>query len=138
MPAYSASSKAKLETCDPRLQAVFNRVIKFFDCTIIEGHRGEAAQNAAFAAGNSKLKWPNGKHNSLPSKAVDVAPVEYQNRKAVIDWKDVQRLCFFAGQVMATAREMGITLRWGGDWDGDTELKDNSFDDLVHFEIGET
>lgn len=32
---------------------------------------------------------------------------------------------------------MGVTLRWGGDWDSDTEVNDNSFDDLVHFEIKE-
>src|SRR5690606_2316257 len=127
----------KLSTCDPRLQQVFNRVIEFFDHTIIEGHRGEAAQNKAFAEGKSKLKWPNGNHNSLPSKAVDAVPVEYQNRKTVIDWNDVQRLCFFAGQVIATGRAMGYKIRWGGDWDSDTELKDNSFDDLVHFEIVE-
>jgi len=30
---------------------------------------------------------------------------------------------------------MGIRLRWGGDWDGDTELDDNKFDDLPHFEL---
>ena len=29
----------------------------------------------------------------------------------------------------------GIPLRWGGDWDVDTELKDNDFDDLPHFEL---
>ena len=32
---------------------------------------------------------------------------------------------------------MGIDLRWGGDWDRDTEVRDNTFDDLVHFEIVE-
>jgi len=32
---------------------------------------------------------------------------------------------------------MGVDLRWGGDWDGDTEVRDNGFDDLVHFEIVE-
>ena len=30
---------------------------------------------------------------------------------------------------------MGIDLIWGGDWDGDTDLNDNNFDDLVHFEL---
>jgi hypothetical protein len=28
-----------------------------------------------------------------------------------------------------------LKLRWGGDWDMDTEVKDNKFDDLVHFEL---
>jgi hypothetical protein len=137
MPLYSASSVVKLNTCDPRLQKIFNEVIKRFDHTVLEGHRGKEAQDAAHAAGKSKLKWPNGKHNSLPSKAIDVVPVEYSNGKVKIDWNDVKRICYFAGIVMATAQSMGIGLRWGGDWDQDTELKDNSFNDLVHFELTE-
>jgi peptidoglycan LD-endopeptidase CwlK len=28
-----------------------------------------------------------------------------------------------------------VTLRWGGDWSMDFEVRDNQFDDLVHFEI---
>lgn len=130
MPTFSKTSASRLATCDERLQKVFNEVIKYFDCTIIEGHRGEEDQNKAYNAGRSKVKFPNSKHNKNPSKAVDVIPY-------TIDWKDVQRMCFFAGFVMATAISMGIQLRWGGDWDGDTDLKDNTFDDLVHFELKE-
>ena len=29
----------------------------------------------------------------------------------------------------------GVEIRWGGDWDSDTQVKDNKFDDLVHFEL---
>jgi len=28
-----------------------------------------------------------------------------------------------------------MKIRWGGDWDMDTQTKDNKFDDLVHFEL---
>ena len=28
-----------------------------------------------------------------------------------------------------------LKIRWGGDWDMDTQTKDNKFDDLVHFEL---
>lgn len=28
-----------------------------------------------------------------------------------------------------------IPVRWGGDWDSDWRTVDNSFDDLMHFEI---
>jgi len=31
---------------------------------------------------------------------------------------------------MAMLEEMGIPIRWGGDWDSDTEVKDQRFDDL--------
>jgi len=38
---------------------------------------------------------------------------------------------------MGTAQSLGYPLRWGGDWDGDTETNDNRFDDLVHFELAD-
>jgi hypothetical protein len=38
---------------------------------------------------------------------------------------------------MAIAAQMDVKLRWGGDWDQDTQVKDNNFDDLWHFELVE-
>ena len=130
MPSFSQTSKDRLATCDARLQRVFNEVIKHFDCKVLQGHRGQAEQDKAFAEGASQKKWPNGNHNSMPSKAVDVAPFP-------VDWNDSKRFYYFAGFVMATAKAMGIKLRFGGDWDRDTQLKDNKFNDLVHWEIDE-
>jgi len=89
---------------------------------------------AAYNAGRSKVKWPNGKHNKRPSMAVDVVPYP-------IDWQDRDRFHYFAGYVMGVADMLhaeGLInhrLRWGGDWDRDTQVKDNGFDDLVHFEL---
>ncbi len=128
MPRFSTKSKNRLHSCDERLQKIFKEVVKGFDCTIIEGHRGKEKQNAAYKKGNSKLKFPDGNHNSLPSTAVDVIPYP-------IDWEDRERMSYFAGYVIGIAKSMGIILRWGGDWDMDTKVKDNKFDDLVHFEI---
>lgn len=128
MPLFSQTSLDRLSTCDRRLQKVFMEVIRHFDCVILEGHRNQVAQDKAFAEGKSKLKWPNGNHNSMPSKAVDCMPFP-------IDWKDRERMTLFAGFVMGIAQSMGIKLRWGGDWNQNTQVKDNSFDDLVHFEV---
>lgn len=75
MPRFSTRSRSRLHTCDERLVKLFNEVVKHFDCTIIEGHRGKEKQNEAYRKGNSKLKFPNGKHNKSPSIAVDVAPI---------------------------------------------------------------
>ena len=130
MPKFSRKSLSKLETCDKRLQDLFLTVVKKFDCTILEGHRSKDRQNKLFDEGKSKLKYPKGKHNSLPSKAVDVAPYP-------IDWNDRQRFTYFAGYVIGIAYQMGLKIRWGGDWDMDTQVKDNNFDDLPHFEIKE-
>ena len=87
-------------------------------------------QDEAYNKGNSKVKFPNGKHNKSPSVAVDVAPYP-------INWRDRDRFHYFAGYVLGIASQMGIKIRWGGDWDMDTQTKDNNFDDLVHFEIKE-
>ena len=128
MPRFSKKSLSKLETCDKRLQDLFLRVVQKFDCTIIEGHRSKDRQNKLFKEGKSKLKYPKGKHNAIPSKAVDVAPYP-------IDWNDRERFTYFAGYVVGIAYQMGLKIRWGGDWDMDTQVKDNNFDDLPHFEI---
>ena len=128
MPSYSNKSKEKLATCHPMIQEVFNEVIKHFDCSIICGFRGEHEQNEAFRLGNSQKKWPNSKHNKNPSLAVDAPPYP-------IDWNDRERFIYFAGHVMGIARMKGIQLIWGGDWNSDTILKNNRFDDLAHFEL---
>ena len=128
MAKFGKTSKKRLKTCDERLQSLFNEVVKVFDCSILVGHRGEEDQNKAYKEGNSQVKWPKGKHNKKPSSAVDVAPYP-------IDWEDRERFSYFAGFVKGVAWRLNIPIRWGGDWDGDTELSDNNFDDLVHFEL---
>ncbi len=95
---------------------------------ILEGHRSQEAQDKAFNDGNSQLKWPQGKHNRRPSVAVDVAPYP-------LDWTDVKRFYHFAGYVQGLAEMLDTRLRWGGDWDRDYNLNDQSFNDLVHFEL---
>ncbi|MEM6683710.1 MAG: M15 family peptidase [Pseudomonadota bacterium] len=127
---YSKASLARLNTCAQPLQSLFREVIKVTDCTILEGHRNQECQDAAFAEGRSKLKWPNGKHNTYPSHAIDAAPWP-------IDWEDRDRFHLFGGLVLGVAHGLAVPLRWGGDWDGDFQTSDNSFDDLVHFELKE-
>ena len=130
MPRFSDKSVAKLATCDPRLQRVFHEVVGSFDCTILEGHRDKERQNRMVEEGKSQVRWPDGKHNTVPSMAVDVTPYP-------IVWDDRERQTLFAGFALATAKAMDVDLRWGGDWSMDFEVKDNRFDDLVHFEIVE-
>lgn len=130
MAAFSQSSKAKLATCAPALQSLFTSVVGKIDCTIIEGHRDAARQNELARHGKSQLLFPKSAHNSAPSRAVDV--IAYP-----IDWKDRERQTLFAGYVLGVARERGVLLRWGGDWDLDFQTADNNFDDLVHFELME-
>jgi peptidoglycan L-alanyl-D-glutamate endopeptidase CwlK len=128
MAKFGRNSRTRLATCDKQLQKLFNEVVKYFDCSVLVGFRGENEQNRAFDEGHSKLKWPHGKHNSNPSFAVDVAPYP-------LDWEDRERFIYFGGFVKGCAYQMDMPLRWGGDWNNNTSLADNKFDDLVHFEI---
>jgi peptidoglycan L-alanyl-D-glutamate endopeptidase CwlK len=130
MPAFSEKSNARLATCDPRLQAVFDRVVAEFDCTILEGIRGMERQNELYRQGKSQLRFPESDHNKDPSRAVDAIAHP-------IDWKDRERQTLFAGYVLGVAAQLGVKLRWGGDWNRNFQVADNAFDDLVHFELME-
>jgi len=130
MPKFGKTSTARLATCHPDLQRLFNEVIKNYDCSILQGVRSKEEQDEYFfgTPQRSKVQWPNSKHNKTPSMAVDVAPYP-------IDWDNTNRFYHFAGYVLATADQMGIKIRFGGDWDSDKDFSDQTFNDLPHFEL---
>ena len=128
MARFGNESIARLETCHSRLQTLFREVVTSFDCKIECGYRGEEEQNAAFRNNRSTKKFPDSKHNTQPSIAVDVIPYP-------VDWENISRFYFFGGYVKAKAESMGILIRWGGDWDGHTLTDDQKFLDLPHFEL---
>lgn len=136
MPKFSQASFSKLSTCHMDLQVLFYEVIKYFDCTILEGYRNEEDQEQAFNSGNTQLHWPHGKHNRQPSMAVDVSPYP-------VDWNNVSRFYWFAGYVMGIAQKlkddgkMTHSVRFGGDWNSDKNITNERFKDLVHFELVE-
>jgi peptidoglycan L-alanyl-D-glutamate endopeptidase CwlK len=128
MPFFSKASQEKLKTCHPDLIRLFERIILYFDCTVICGYRNKEDQEKAFLSGHSKVKFPYSEHNKTPSMAVDVIPFP-------VDWNDTKQMYYFAGYVKATANEMGIKLRVGADWNGNMQIKDENFADLPHFEL---
>lgn len=128
MPSFGKASEERLATCDPRLQSVLREAIKHRDFTILCGFRDEAAQNDAVAKGNSKTPWPNSKHNRQPSLAVDIAPYP-------IDWTDTGSFSYLAGYIVRIGDELGVKLRWGGDWNQNGKTKDEKFLDMPHIEL---
>tara|TARA_R110002020_G_scaffold58750_1_gene160961 strand:+ start:827 stop:1207 length:381 start_codon:yes stop_codon:yes gene_type:complete len=124
MPKFGKRSKERMKGIKPELINVLNELIKIMDVTIIEGLRTEERQKDLVAQGKSKTKYS--KH--LEGKAVDLAPYP-------IDWKDRERFHYMGGMARGIGKQLGVNIRWGGDWDSDGEIKDNSFDDLVHIEI---
>lgn len=129
MPSFGSDSEKQLSTCHPDIQRVFRKVVQYWDCTILEGKRSEAQQRLNVASGASKTM--DSKHVyplGSPSLGVDAAPYP-------IKWKDYLRFYAFAGFVIGTATAMGVSLRWGGDWDNDRDFSEETFRDLVHFEL---
>jgi len=62
-----------------------------------------------FDSGASELKWPNSKHNSYPSLAVDVVPHP-------LDWTDLKSFKKLVKVVKKCAKRLGIKITCGGDW----------------------
>ncbi len=135
MARFGKKSKNALGTVNAHLQALFDEVVKHFDCTVTEGYRTLERQKDLVASGASKTM--NSRH--LDGNAVDVYPypVRIPKPNSKTFSKDLARFYFFGGFVKGLATAMGISIRWGGDWDGDTEVNDQSFDDLPHFELKE-
>jgi peptidoglycan L-alanyl-D-glutamate endopeptidase CwlK len=137
MPQFSTRSKQNLGTCHPDLIILFGYVIKYYDCTVIEGYRTQAKQHEYFICKppRSKVDYPT-VHNSKPSNAVDVAPYLYDH----ISWKKEQT-AHFAGFVMAVAtmllerKIITHKIRNGADWDSDNNVEETTFWDGCHFEI---
>jgi len=127
---FGSRSLENLSEAHQDLQRLFHEVIRGYDCSVIEGFRNREEQQKAFHSGKSHLEFPNSNHNKKPTDALDVAPYP-------ISWKkeDIRRFYHFAGYVKGIADKLGIMIRWGGDWDGDFEFKDQNFHDLPHYEL---
>jgi len=140
MPSFGKRSRGQLDTCNERIRVLMLQVVETYDTSILEGHRGQELQDLYYEKGTSKLKYPDGNHNSLPSNAVDAQPYPFNPKSP----KAKIKLAHWAGYVMATFDRLktempgiykGYQLRWGGDWDSDGDLDDQTFDDYYHFEI---
>ncbi len=133
MPKFSNKSDSKLKTCDIRLQILFNQVVKDYDCSILEGYRSKEKQLTLYKEKKTKVK--HSKHNMSPSLAVDVIPYPLPDNWGEGNSKEKAKFYHFAGYVKGVAISNNIQIRWGGDWDSDNNFNDQTFDDLVHFEL---
>jgi peptidoglycan L-alanyl-D-glutamate endopeptidase CwlK len=133
MSSYSTKSKEKLITCEQILQAIFFDALAICDHTILEGHRSPELQKDLYKSGASKVEF--GKHNTTPSQAVDASPYPIPDKWGKDNPKEMAKFYFFAGVVKACALKYNREIRWGGDWDNDNDFDDQTFDDLVHFEL---
>ena len=141
MYKFGNTSKSRLQTCHKDIQLIMNESIKItnVDFGIAEGHRSIEKQQQYFKEGKSKIDGVNkkGKHNYMPSFAVDIYPYFENGAK----W-DNEHLSFLSGIIHAVSEilfadgKISHKVRWGGNWDMDgIILIDQSFDDRPHFEL---
>jgi peptidoglycan L-alanyl-D-glutamate endopeptidase CwlK len=73
----------------------------------------------------------NSNHFKQPDgfgRAVDLLPEPY-------DWKDPGQFDKVARAMREAAKQLGVKIRWGGDWDQDGRAREKGEDDSPHFEL---
>ena len=147
---YSAHSLRVHGALHPTLQAIFTDALEIYDHRLERGLRDVAQQRVYVKDGWSKTM----KSEHLPfvlvdgsevARAVDAAPYPVDYNVDIFEGTKAERLeaaknrarfAEFAGIVKGIGwYKYGVMIRWGGDWDGDNDLNDQTFDDLVHFEL---
>jgi peptidoglycan L-alanyl-D-glutamate endopeptidase CwlK len=128
---FGPQSLAFLNQAHPALQKLFIYVNDVYQCTVVAGARTKEEEQKEIDKGLSHLKNPlDSKHVIQPDgfcHALDVCPDP-------VRWDDknyTSRCLLFAGEVLETARRMGIKIRYGGD-------PNTNFNwDFDHFELVE-
>jgi peptidoglycan L-alanyl-D-glutamate endopeptidase CwlK len=123
MPTLSTASQRRLDGAHPLLKRLFTACAADPKCppfTVLDSQRGRAAQERAFALGNSKAHFGQSAHNWSPAVAVDVVPYP-------IDWKNLNRFKALGAFVTAKAQSLGIQVTWGATF---KKLKD-----YPHYEL---
>ena len=139
MFTFSERSLNNLKGVHPKLVAVVKRALELspIDFTVLEGVRSQARQDELWAQGRTKpgpvVTWvqTSGTHGIQADgygHAVDLAPYP-------IDWNDLERFEQVSEAMFAAAKELGVTLRWGGNWDMDDKPHEHGESDNPHFEL---
>ena len=147
----SKLSLGRLEGVNPTLVKVIKRAIEITqqDFLVVEGVRSKeqcyinygkgrtAAQCIAKGVPASyaqpklaKVTWLNNPLDSkhVTGKAVDLVPYP-------VDWNDLSKFDQVAKAMFAAAKELGVSIRWGADWDNDGNYREKGEYDSPHFEL---
>lgn len=147
----SARSEKALVGVDPKLVAVVRRAIQItpVDFMVVEGVRTREQCMINYGKGRTvaqlkakgipanyskpaaaKVTWLNDPFASKHcfGKAVDLLPAPY-------DWKDTKPFDQVAKAMLQAAKELGVKVRWGADWDADGKPREKGEADSPHFEI---
>ena len=151
--AYQLSQKSldRLKGVDERLVKVVKRAIQLssVDFMVLEGVRSKEQCMINYGKGRTaaqcvakgvpaqyanpsaaKVTWLNDPFASkhVSGKAVDLVPYP-------ADWNDLKKFDAIAKAMLQAAKELGVPVRWGADWDNDGKPRERGESDSPHFEI---
>jgi peptidoglycan L-alanyl-D-glutamate endopeptidase CwlK len=158
MKKFSNISKQRLDTCEHDLIMITELALTLshVDFGISQGERTIDQQQTYFNTGASRI---NPKRYSSPralakvanhitiagdpefskSRAVDVFAYVPNKKHLAYDHRTLGVIAgafFAASKILIDAGKTSHVIRWGGDWDQDTEIvHDQKLVDLPHFEI---
>jgi peptidoglycan LD-endopeptidase CwlK len=136
--SLGAKSRERLQGVHPRLVSVVERAIELTaqDFMVLEGVRTPARQKELYSQGRTKpgqkVTWTLNSNHFLNSAtgyghAVDLVPFP-------VDWSHA-KLNVVSKAMFAAAKELGVELRWGADWDRDGKPREKGETDSPHFEL---
>lgn len=138
--ALGAASRTRLSGVHPKLVQVVERAIEIskVDFKVVEGVRTPERQKELYAQGRTKpgpkVTWTlNSNHFKKVDgfgHAVDLLPAPY-------DWKDTKPFDVMAEAMFAAAKELGVVIRWGANWDQDGKPREKGESDSPHWELAE-
>ena len=125
----STRSEMRMVGVHDDLKKVVRRAIQLtpVDFTVIEGKRTKQRQAELFKQGATKTM--NSRH--LTGHAVDLAPLI----DGKIPWDNKMPFTYVAKAMFRAAKELNVTIRWGGDWNENGRSDDERFYDGPHFEL---
>ena len=137
---FSEKSNKAIDSAHPDFRIWCDELIKFIDCSAIQGYRTESQHLQYLKNGTTTIKYKNSKHSKIPSIALDLVP--YQKR-AIWGETEIERLdmVFFAGFAKSIAirlkneGKMQHSVKWGGDWNGNNTISDTKTIDFPHWEL---
>ena len=147
----SKRSLSRLAGVDDKLVAVVKRAIEISDVDfmVLEGVRSKEQCMINYGKGRTaaqvqakgiparyakpsvaKVTWLNNPFASkhVSGKAVDLVPYP-------VDWQDLKKFDAIAKAMLQAAKELGVSVRWGADWDNDGKPRERGESDSPHFEI---
>lgn len=131
----SKRSLNNLVEVHPTLVDIVKRAIEITeqDFTVVEGLRTIEKQREYVAKGVSKtMKSYHLKQDDGYGHAVDLYP--YYNGSVQVE-APFSKFKLISEAMLKAAKESGVTITWGADWDRDGDTRDHSFVDSPHYQI---